>query len=115
MRSTMIDVLDSDFIKMAVMKGAPRRVVILKHCLKNVLTTMITVVSLQLVILLAGAVITETIFTWPGIGRLLVQAVLANDYPVVQGITLVCSVLFVLLNLLVDVLYLVIDPRIRYS
>jgi ABC-type dipeptide/oligopeptide/nickel transport system permease component len=115
MRSTMIDVLDADYIKMAAMKGAPKRIIFLKHCMRNVLTTMTTVISMQFVILLAGAVITETIFSWPGIGRLLIQAVSANDYPVIQGITLLCSILFVLINFVVDILYLIIDPRIRYS
>lgn len=114
-RSTMLDVLDSDYIRMSILKGAPRRVIIFKHCMKNILTTMITIVSLQLVILLAGAVITETIFAWPGIGRLLIQSASGGDYPVVQGITLICSVLFVLINLITDLLYFVVDPRIRYS
>jgi ABC-type dipeptide/oligopeptide/nickel transport system permease component len=115
MRSTMLDILDCDYIRMAILKGAPKHVVIFKHALRNALTTMITIVSLQFVILLAGAVITETIFAWPGIGRLLIQSVYAGDYPVIQGITLICSILFVLINLAVDVLYVVIDPRIRYS
>jgi len=115
MRSTMIDVLETDYIKMAIMKGAPKRVIIFKHCLRNVLTTMITIISLQFVILLAGAVITETIFAWPGIGRLMIQAVLASDYPVIQAITFLCSVIFVLINLVVDLFYLVIDPRIRFA
>ena len=114
-RSTMLDSLDSDYIRMAILKGAPRRVIIFKHCMKNVLTTMITIVSLQFVILLAGAVITETIFSWPGIGRLMIQSASGGDYPVVQGITLLCSVLFVLVNLVTDLLYFVIDPRIKYS
>jgi peptide/nickel transport system permease protein len=114
-RSTMIDVLGSDYIRMAIMKGATRRAIILRHCLRNVLTTMVTVISLQFVILLAGAVITETVFAWPGIGRLMVQAVLASDYPVIQAITLLCSVIFVLINLLVDLLYVAIDPRIRLT
>lgn len=115
MRSTMMDVLDTDYIKMAAMKGAPKRVIILKHSMRNVLTTMTTVISMQFVILLAGAVITETIFSWPGIGRLLIQAVYANDYPVIQGITLLCSTLFVIINFIVDILYVIIDPRIRYT
>jgi peptide/nickel transport system permease protein len=76
---------------------------------------MITVVSLQLIVLLAGAVITETIFSWPGIGRLLIQSAAGGDYPVVQGITLISSALFVLINLGTDLLYFAIDPRIRSS
>jgi peptide/nickel transport system permease protein len=114
-RSTMIDVLGTDYIRMAIMKGATRRAIILRHCLRNVSTTMVTVISLQFVILLAGAVITETVFAWPGIGRLMVQAVLARDYPVIQAITLLCSVIFVLINLFVDLLYVLIDPRIRLA
>jgi peptide/nickel transport system permease protein len=114
-RSTMLDVLDSDYIRMSILKGAPRRVIILKHGMKNILPTMITVVSLQLVVLLAGAVITETIFSWPGIGRLMIQSVAGGDYPVVQGITLISSVLLVLINLITDLLYFVVDPRIRHS
>lgn len=112
-RSTMLEVLDSDYIRMSVLKGTPRSVIILKHCLKNILTTMITIVSLQLVVLLAGAVITETIFAWPGIGRLLIQSAAGGDYPVVQGITLLCSVLFVLIDLATDFLHFAVDPRIR--
>lgn len=112
-RSTMLEVLDSDYIRMSVLKGTPRHVIIFKHGLKNILTTMITIVSLQLVVLLAGAVITETIFAWPGIGRLLIQSAAGGDYPVVQGITLLCSVLFVLIDLVTDILYFAVDPRIR--
>jgi peptide/nickel transport system permease protein len=115
MRSTMLEVLDSDYIRMARMKGLSQRLIILKHCLRNVASVMVTVISLQLVILLAGAVITETIFSWPGIGRLLIQAVLASDYPVIQGVTLLSSVIFVVVNLAVDILYAIIDPRIKYA
>ena len=109
----MLDVLGSDYIRMSVLKGTPRRVIVFKHCLKNILTTMITIVALQLVVLLAGAVITETIFAWPGIGRLLIQSAASGDYPVVQGITLICSVLFVAIDLAADLLYFAVDPRIR--
>jgi ABC-type dipeptide/oligopeptide/nickel transport system permease component len=115
MRSTMLDILDSDYIKMARLKGLAVKAIIFKHSLRNAASVMITVISLQLVILLTGAVITETIFSWPGIGRLLIQAVLASDYPVIQGITFLSSVIFVLLNLVVDVLYVIIDPRIVYT
>ena len=114
-RSTMLEVLDSDYIRMSVLKGTPRRVIIFKHSLKNILTTMVTIVSLQLVVLLAGAVITETIFAWPGIGRLLIQSAGSGDYPVVQGITLLCSLLFVLIDFVTDLLYFAIDPRIRHN
>ena len=115
MRSTMLEILDSDYIKMARLKGLGSKAIIFKHSLRNAASVMITVISLQLVILLTGAVITETIFSWPGIGRLLIQAVLASDYPVIQGITFLSSVIFVLLNLVVDVMYVIIDPRIVYT
>lgn len=114
-RSTMLETLGADFIRTAVLKGAPVRVIIFKHCLKYILPTLVTIVSLQFVTLLAGAVITETIFAWPGIGRLLIQSAYGGDYPVVQGITLICSVLFVLIQLLADFVQFVLDPRIRQS
>ncbi|MEI7785487.1 MAG: ABC transporter permease [Betaproteobacteria bacterium] len=112
-RSAMLETLGADFVRTAVLKGAPARVIIFKHCLRYVLPTLVTIVSLQFVTLLAGAVITETIFAWPGIGRLLIQSAYGGDYPVVQGITLICSVLFVLIQLLADLLQFVLDPRIR--
>lgn len=112
-RSTMLEALGADFVRTAVLKGAPQRVIIFKHCLKFILPALVTIVSLQFVTLLAGAVITETIFAWPGIGRLLIQSAYGGDYPVVQGITLVCSVMFVLIQLLADVVQFLLDPRIR--
>lgn len=112
-RSTMLEALATDFVRTAVLKGAPMRVIVLEHCLKFVLPTLVTIVSLQFVTLLAGAVITETIFSWPGIGRLLIQSAYGGDYPVVQGITLLCSVLFVLIQFTTDVAQFVIDPRMR--
>lgn len=112
-RSTMLETLGADFVRTAVLKGAPKRVIIFKHCLKYILPALVTIVSLQFVTLLAGAVITETIFAWPGIGRLLIQSAYGGDYPVVQGITLLCSVLFILIQLLADVLQFILDPRIR--
>jgi peptide/nickel transport system permease protein/oligopeptide transport system permease protein len=112
-RSTMLETLGADFVRTAVLKGAPGRVIIFRHCLKYILPTLVTIVSLQFVTLLAGAVITETIFAWPGIGRLLIQSAYGGDYPVVQGITLICSVLFVLIQLFADVVQFILDPRIR--
>lgn len=112
-RSAMLEALGEDFVRTSVLKGAPPRVILFKHCLKYILPALITIVSLQFVMLLAGAVITETIFAWPGIGRLLIQSAYGGDYPVVQGITLICSVLFVLIQLLADVVQFLIDPRIR--
>ena len=114
-RSAMLETLDADFIRTAVLKGAPTHVIVFRHCLRYVLPMLATIVSLQFVTLLAGAVITETIFAWPGIGRLLIQSAYGGDYPVVQGITLICSVIFVIIQLLADIVQFVLDPRIRQN
>ena len=114
-RSAMLETLDADFIRTAVLKGAPTHVIVFRHCLRYVLPMLVTIVSLQFVTLLAGAVITETIFAWPGIGRLLIQSAYGGDYPVVQGITLICSVIFVIIQLLSDIVQFVLDPRIRQN
>jgi len=114
-RSAMLETLDADFIRTAVLKGAPTHVIVFRHCLRYVLPMLVTIVSLQFVTLLAGAVITETIFAWPGIGRLLIQSAYGGDYPVVQGITLICSVIFVIIQLLADIVQFVLDPRIRQN
>jgi len=114
-RSAMLETLDADFIRTAVLKGAPTHVIVFRHCLRYVLPMLVTIVSLQFVTLLAGAVITETIFAWPGIGRLLIQSAYGGDYPVVQGITLICSVIFVIIQLLADIMQFVLDPRIRQN
>lgn len=112
-RSAMLEAQAEDFVRTSILKGAPLRIILFKHCLKYILPALVTIVSLQFVTLLAGAVITETIFAWPGIGRLLIQSAYGGDYPVVQGITLICSVLFVLIQLLADILQFLLDPRIR--
>jgi peptide/nickel transport system permease protein len=114
-RSSMLEVLNQDFVRTARAKGLPGRSVVLKHALRNALVPVVTVVGLQFGALLAGAVITETVFTWPGIGRLLVDSIRARDYPVVQGSVLLIAVSFVLVNLVVDLIYGFIDPRIRYD
>ncbi len=114
-RSSMLEVLNQDFVRTARAKGLPDRSVVLKHALRNAMVPVITVVGLQFGALLAGAVITETVFTWPGIGRLLVDSIRARDYPVVQGSVLLIAVSFVLVNLVVDLIYGFIDPRIRYD
>jgi peptide/nickel transport system permease protein len=114
-RSTLLEALGEEFVRTAVLKGAPGRAILFVHCLKYVLPALVTIVSLQFVLLLAGAVITETVFSWPGVGRLLVQSASGGDYPVVQGITLVLSVAFVLIQLLADLLQFVLDPRLRAS
>lgn len=114
-RSAMLEVLGQDYIRTAQAKGLPPRTVILRHALRNALLPVITVIGLQVGILLAGAILTETIFAWPGIGRWIVEAIYARDYPIVQGVTLFIASIFVLVNLTVDVLYALVDPRIHYE
>ena len=89
--------------------------VIIKHALKNALIPIITVVGLQFGSLLGGAVLTETVFAWPGLGRLIVDSILARDYPVIQGTILIFGLLYILVNLVIDLLYALVDPRIRYD
>jgi peptide/nickel transport system permease protein len=113
-RASMLEVLGQDYIRTAQAKGAPPGTVIIKHGLRNAFIPILTVISLQFGALLGGAVLTETVFGWPGIGRLLVDSIAARDFAVVQGLVLVYATLFVLLNVFVDVLYVVVDPRIRY-
>ena len=114
-RSGMLDILGEDYIRTARAKGLPNPAIVYRHALRNMLIPLITVVGLQLGALLGGAVITETIFAWPGVGRLVVTAITARDYPLVQAATLLVSVYFVGINLLLDVLYVYIDPRIRFG
>ena len=114
-RSAMLDVLGQDYIRTARAKGLGQRVVIVKHALANALLPVVTVIGLQTGFLLSGAVLTETIFSWPGMGRWIVSAISANDTPVVQGGVLVFASVFVLINLLVDISYAWLDPRIRYT
>ena len=114
-RSSMLDVLRQDFITTARAKGLAERVVVYKHALKNALIPVVTVLGLQFGILLGGAVLTETVFAWPGVGRLLVDAILRRDYPVVQGTVMLLALLFVVINLVVDVIYAYLDPRIHYQ
>ncbi len=113
-RSAMLDVLGEDYIRTARAKGLRARAVIARHAFRNAMIPIITVVGLQFGGLLAGAVIAETIFAWPGVGRFLIISITGNDFPAVQGAVLCIAVLFVLVNLLVDLTYAVIDPRIRY-
>jgi len=102
-------------VRTASAKGLNDRAVVLKHALKNALIPVVTIGGLQFGQLLAGAVLTETVFTWPGIGRLLVDSILTRDYPVVQGAVLLIAISFIVVNIVVDLLYAVIDPRIRYD
>ncbi len=112
-RAAMLEVLSADYIRTARAKGLPRRRVVWKHALRNALIPVVTLVGLQLGQLMGGVVVTETVFAWPGIGKLTVDAIFARDYPVVQGAILATAVLFVLINLATDMIYAVLDPRMR--
>ncbi len=113
-RTSMLDVLGDDYIRTARAKGLVERVVILKHALKNALIPILTVIGLTAAVLISGAVVTETVFGLPGVGNLVVSAVLRRDYPVIQGALLVIAGLYVLINFAIDMLYLLVDPRVRY-
>jgi len=113
-RSSMLEVIRLDYIRTARAKGLSEKLVISRHALKNALIPVVTVIGLQTGILLGGAVLTEIVFAWPGIGRLLVEAILSRDYPVVQGVVLMVATMFIFVNLIVDILYSYLDPRIRY-
>jgi len=114
-RSAMLDVLDSEFIKTARLKGNPEWLVIWKHALRNALIPVVAMSGLQLAHLLGGVVIAETIFGWPGLGSLILEGVYSRDYALVQAGVFIISVVFITINLLVDLVYGVIDPRIRYE
>jgi peptide/nickel transport system permease protein len=114
-RSTMLETLGQDYIRTARAKGVVERGVVLRHGLRNALIPIVTVVGVQAGYLLGGAVLTETVFAWPGVGTLMVQGILARDFPLVQGCVLVVALSFVLVNLGVDLLYVWLDPRIRYD
>ena len=104
-----------DYIRTARAKGVPNRVVFYKHALKNSLIPVITVAGMYLGVLLGGTVVIESLFSWPGIGRLALEAIYARDYPLVQGIVLLAATVFVFINLIVDLSYGLLDPRIRYE
>lgn len=114
-RASMLEVLHQDYIKTARAKGLKENVIIWKHALKNALVPVVTVSGTQLGHLLAGAVVVETVFAWPGIGKFLIDSIYARDYPVIQGFVLMIAAIFVLVNLLVDIVYAYLDPRIRYE
>lgn len=113
-RSSMLDALNSDYIRMARIKGVTEFMVVMKHAFKNASIPIVTMISLQFGGMLGGAVVTESIFAWPGMGRLAVEAIYSRDFPVVQASVIVASTMFILINLFVDILYSLIDPRIRY-
>ncbi len=114
-RASMLEEIQRDYVRTARAKGLKESVVVFKHALRNGLIPVITILGLQMGALLAGAIITETIFSWPGLGRLTIQAIYARDYPLVQGCLLVIALSYILINLVSDVLYSVVDPRIRYD
>jgi peptide/nickel transport system permease protein len=114
-RSAMLDVLREQFILAGRAKGLDERGVVYKHALKNAFVPILTVIGISFAVLLGGAVVIEQVFNIPGVGRLIIQAVLRRDYPVVQGVILVVGGIYVLLNLVVDLMYLLLDPRIRYQ
>jgi peptide/nickel transport system permease protein len=112
-RGAMLQVLDSDFVRTARAKGIPEHAVILKHALRNALTPVITLGALELGTLLSGAVLTEQIFSIPGFGKLIVDAVFNRDYAVVQGVVLVTATIYIALNLIADLAYILVNPRLR--
>jgi len=114
-RSSMLDVVAQDYIRTARAKGLSERVITYRHALRNALVPVITVQGLQFGTLLGGAVLTESVFAWPGLGRYLVDAIFQRDYPVVQAVILVIAIGFIIINLVVDLLYALVDPRIRYG
>jgi len=114
-RSSMLETLHQDYVRTARAKGLGQGVVVYRHALRNALIPVITVAGLQFATLLGGAILTERTFSWPGIGTLLVNAIQARDYPIIQGVVLLFAITFLVVNLVVDILYGYIDPRIRYG
>ena len=114
-RSCMLEVLNQDYIRTARAKGVSERMVVVKHALKNAMIPVVTIIGTQVSELLSGAVLTETIFAWPGIGRLAVEALINRDFPMIRGTVIVMAVTFLIANLLVDISYAFIDPRVRYD
>jgi peptide/nickel transport system permease protein len=113
-RASMLDVLRDDYVRTARAKGLTETRVILKHAVRNALIPILTVIGLTTALLISGAVVTETVFGLPGVGSLVVSAVLRRDYPVIQGALLVIAAIYVLINLFIDLMYIVVDPRVRY-
>jgi len=113
-RSSIIEVMNEDYIRTARAKGARESAILLRHALKNAAVPIVTIIGIGVAALITGVVVTESVFNLPGLGRLVVEAVLARDYPIIQGLILLFSLAYILINLVVDVLYTVFDPRIRY-
>ena len=114
-RSSMLEVLDSEFVKLARIKGLSQTVVIWKHCLSNALIPVVTLFGVFFALLVTGAIVTETVFAWPGVGRLTYEAVIFRDYPLLQAVILLKGAIVLGVNLVVDVLYAYLDPRVRYA
>jgi peptide/nickel transport system permease protein len=114
-RASMLEVMHSDYLRTAKAKGLPRRRVIVKHALRNAMIPIVTLVSLDIAAIIGGAVITESIFGWPGVGRLYIGAIAAVDYPVVMAVVMAIGVAIVIMNIVADILYGVLDPRVRYE
>ncbi len=114
-RASFVEVMNEDFVRTARAKGVPERLVIVKHCLRNAMIPVVTMMGLQFGFLLGGSIVVEVVFNWPGLGRLLVDAVSMRDYPVIQAEVLLFSLEFIIINLVVDVLYAVINPTIRFK
>lgn len=114
-RSSLLEVLDSEFVKLARIKGLSRAVVIWKHCLSNALIPVVTLFGVFFALLVTGAIVTETVFAWPGVGRLTYEAVIFRDYPLLQAVILLKAVIVLAVNLAVDILYAYLDPRVRYA
>ena len=113
-RATMLDVLSQDYVRTARAKGLAQRKILFVHALKNAAVPIVTVIGIGIALLIGGAVVTETVFAIPGLGRLTVDAILRRDYPVIQGVVLLFSFTYVLVNLAIDLFYTILDPRIRY-
>ena len=113
-RASMLEVLQQDYVRTARAKGLGQRSILFVHALKNAAVPIVTVIGIGIALLIGGAVVTESVFAIPGLGRLTIDAILRRDYPVIQGIVLLFSFLYVLVNLMVDVTYTLVDPRIRY-
>ena len=113
-RSSMLEALGQDYVRTAKAKGLPARVVIFKHALRNALLPVVTNIGLEIPFLFTGAIVTETIFSWPGIGRMTIEATRSFDYPTLMGLLLITSILVVLANLIADIMYAIVDPRIQY-
>jgi ABC-type dipeptide/oligopeptide/nickel transport system permease component len=114
-RSSVLEVLDSEFVKLARIKGLPWSVVVWKHCLRNALIPVVTLFGVYFSLLVTGAIVTETVFAWPGVGRLTYEAVIFRDYPLLQAVILMKAIIVLAVNLGVDILYAYLDPRVRYG